>query len=140
VRSALRGKRGHAFLREALATLDAMPEKRLVSGHLVFDGWQPPWDGDEVIVGGDTLADRRGVPMPAGSVCLLGAVGQARGLKMQDVDPEDMDTVAPMFGIADAMARVIVYWNDEGGPRGETPEHRWARMREWIANAIAKPT
>ena len=137
VRSAMRGKRGQAFLREALAALDAMPDKRLVREHLVFDGFQPRWrDGDEVIVGGDVLTDRTGAIMPMGSVCLLGAVGQSRGMDMSKLDPDDMETVAPTFGIADAMAREIVYWNDEGGLYGETPEHRWQRMREWVASSI----
>lgn len=136
VNSAIRGKRGQEFLREALAALDAMPDKRLISGHLVFDGWQGPWNGEEVIVGGDVTTDRRGVPMPVGSVCLLGAVGRARGLEMDGLDPDDIETVAPTFGIADAMAREIVYWNDEGGHWSETPEQRWTRMRAWVAAQI----
>jgi hypothetical protein len=48
------------------------------------------------------------------------------------------------IGIAEAMAREIVYENDEGGPfwaiggREETPEERWSRMRKWvIRNLIA---
>jgi hypothetical protein len=140
VRSAMRGKRGQAFLREALAALDAMPDKRLVREHLVVTGWQPWWDGDEIIVGGDVLTDRRGVELPMGSVCLLGAVGQARGMPdIADLDPDDMETVAPAFGIADAMAREIVYWNDEGGDRNETPEQRWTRMRAWVEAKITKP-
>lgn len=138
VRSALYGKRGQAFLREALAVLDAMPDKRLVAGHLVFDGWQGPWPGDEIIVGGDVLTDRRGIELPMGSVCLLGAVGRARGTPMDKIDPDDIETVAPTFGIADAMAREIVYWNDEGGDRNETPEQRWQRMRKWVAAQIKK--
>ena len=55
---------------------------------------------------------------------------------MTGLDPDDMDSVAPAFGIADAMAREIVYWNDEGGPGCESPEHRWRRMREWVAAQI----
>lgn len=31
VRSAIRGKRGQAFLRELIAALDAMPEKALIT-------------------------------------------------------------------------------------------------------------
>lgn len=138
VRSALRGKRGQAFLQEALAALDAMPEKQLIRSALVIDGFDLDYD-EPVIVGGDVLCDRRGMPIPMGSVCLLGAVGQARGLDMSDLDPHDMDTVAPTFGIADAMAREIVYWNDEGGFYGETPEQRWTRMRAWVAAQIKKP-
>ena len=136
IRSATRGKRGQAFLREALTALDAMPEKKLIREHLVFDGWQPKWDGDEIIVGGDVLCDRTGTEMPIGSVCLLGAVGKARGLDMTSIDPEDIDTVAPMFGIANAMARNIVDQNDEGGHHRETPEARWQRMRKWISSQI----
>ena len=74
--------------------------------------------------------------MPIGSMCLLGVVGRARGMNMADIDPEDMETVAPAFGLADAMAREIVYWNDEGGDRGETPEQRWRRMRQWVEKQI----
>lgn len=139
VRRAMQGKRGQAFLCEALAALDAMPDKRLVREHLEFDGWQPPWRAEEIIVGGDVLTDRNGVPCPMGSVCLLGAVGKARGLDMSKLDPEDMESVAPTFGIADAMAREIVYWNDDCGPRDETPEQRWVRMRKWVEDQIAKP-
>jgi hypothetical protein len=137
VRSAMRGKRGQAFFKEALAALDAMPDKRLIAGYLVVDGDQIPYgDKPDIIVGADELVDRQGVPMPMGAVCLLGAVGQARGLDMTDLDPEDIETVAPTFGLADAMTREIVYWNDEGGDRGETPEQRWKRMRAWIAKQI----
>lgn len=137
VNSAMRGRRGQAFLREALAALDAMPDKRLIREHLMFDGWQPWWSGgEEIIVGGDMLTDRNGFPMPCGSVCLLGAVGQARGIDMSKLDPEDMETVASTFGIADAMAREIVWQNDDGGHLVETPEYRWRRMREWVAAQI----
>lgn len=138
VNSAMRGKRGQAFLKEALAALDAMPVKKLVREHLVFDGWQPCWDGEEVIVGGDVLVDRNGVELPCGSVCLLGAVGQARGMNMDNLDPEDSETVAGEFGIANAMAREIVYWNDECGTYKETPEERWTRMRKWVESQIIK--
>jgi hypothetical protein len=37
------------------------------------------------------------------------------------------------------MTREIVYWNDEGGDRNETPEQRWARMRAWVEAKITKP-
>lgn len=40
VASAIRGKRGQAFLRDLLAALDAMPEKRLIAGTFERD------DGD----------------------------------------------------------------------------------------------
>lgn len=136
VASAIRGRRGQALLKEALAALDAMTDKKLVSGHLVFDGFQPVWDGEEVVVGGDVLVDRYGNALPMGSVCLLGAVGQRRGVDMSTMDPEDSDRVSAAFDIADPLAREIVFENDENGPYMETPEHRWKRMRAWVASHI----
>jgi hypothetical protein len=138
VLSAMRGKKGQAFFKEALAALDAMPDKKLIAGDLVFAGNQPFWDGNEVVVGGDVLVDRLGAEKPMGSVCLLGAVGKARGLEMTGLDPHEIETVAWTFGIAEAMAREIVFENDEMGPAGESPEHRWQRMREWISRQIRK--
>lgn len=105
VASALRGARGQAFLREMLAAMDALPEKKLITGDLV--------DAD-------------------GCACALGAVALARGVDVSGVDPEDYSRVAPIFGIADAMAREVMYENDEGTSRPEMPEQRFVRMRRWI--------
>jgi hypothetical protein len=108
VASAIKGKRGQAFLKEMLAALDALPERKLVAKELVE-------------------AD--------GAVCALGAVGKARGLDMSALDPEDAETVAGAFGIPDALTREIVYENDES-PRMEAPEARFARMRAWVQSKI----
>lgn len=137
VRSAMRGQRGQAFFREALAALDAMPEKRLVAGELIVDGTQCPFgEIPDLIVGADELCDRRGNLYPMGSCCLLGAVARARNIDVSGIDPEDTETVAGTFGLAEAMAREIVYVNDECGRFDETPEQRWQRMRSWIAAQI----
>lgn len=131
VKSALKGKRGQAFLRETLAALDAMPVKELAPDSLVNE---------------------------AGQYCTLGAVGAARGIDMTNIDAEDAEQVAKAFGIAEVMAREIVYYNDEAersiwterhGPpkslfwndlghdcRDATPAERWARMRKWVADHI----
>lgn len=108
VASAIRGKRGQAFLREMVGALEALPEKRLIAGEL---------------------------QIPDGEVCAIGAVGKARGLDMGSLDPEDAETVAGTFGIADVMAREIVYQNDEGGWY-ETPEQRFARMLRWAKASL----
>ena len=100
VNSAIRGKRGQAFLREALAALDAMADKKLIAGDLVVTGSQAACGEDQIIVG---------------SCCLLGAVAVARKMDVSDLDPEDIESTASRFGLADAMTREIVYWNDEGG-------------------------
>lgn len=116
VTSAMNGKRGQAFLKEMLAALDAMPEKRLITHEL------------EAV-----KAHESGVEV---SVCAIGAVGLARNMDMSQLDPEDPETVAGTFNIADALTREIVYMNDEGAFYPETPEQRWERMREWVARRI----
>lgn len=107
VASALRGRRGQAFLNEMLAAMDAMPEKKLIRDSLEAEG----------------------------AVCAIGAVGKARGIDMSGVDPEDSDRVSAMFGIPDALAREIVYTNDECFWK-QTPEERFTAMRDWIKSEI----
>lgn len=120
VRSAIRGARGQAMLRELLTALDAMPEKVLAADSLV--------DAD-------------------GDFCTLGVLGNARGLPVKELDPEDWDAVAKAFGVAPAMVREIVYMNDEAEDghhciagqwtyNPETPAQRWTRMRAWVAKSI----
>jgi hypothetical protein len=142
VRSAIRGKRGQAFLRELLAALDAMPEKRLIAGDLVFEG-QPefprPHPEEDIIVGGDQLVTGHGEVVMIGEVCALGCLGKARGLDMSNIDPEDPYQVAPAFDISEALAREVVYINDEGGWYPETPELRFQRVRKWVDAQILKP-
>ena len=135
VASAIRGKRGQQLLRDALAALDAMPDKRLVKNFLIFDGYGDPYS-DAVIVGADELADSFGNPMPQGGVCLLGAVGRHRNIDMSNLDPEDSESVAGAFDIADPLAREIVFMNDEAGLFRESPEARWQRMRDWVVAHI----
>lgn len=111
VAKATKGARGQALLRDLLDALDKLPERKLIAGKLVEDG----------------------------AVCALGALGNARGLAMKGLDPENTEAVAAKFGIADALAREIVYMNDEGSYRVATPEQRFIRMREWVASQIKGP-
>jgi len=105
VASAIRGKRGQAFLQEMLAALDAIPDKTLIAKELEEDG----------------------------AVCALGSVGKQRGLEMGTVDPEEHEDVAKLFGIPHALACEIMYENDEDFSwNKETPEQRWQRMRKWV--------
>lgn len=136
VKSAINGKRGQQALREILAALDAMPEKSLAAESLV-------------------TAD--------GEYCTLGALGAARGMNLDALDPEDHEGVAEAFGLAPAMVREIVYENDEYcedereyfnvdivGPMRPWERHRqlrwrtspfggarrWSYMRAWVARNI----
>ena len=106
VASAIRGKHGQAFLREMLAALDAMPEKRLIAGE--FE--------------------------QGGEVCALGAVGRARQFDMSNIDPEDHDTVAAKFGLPHALACEIMFINDAW--HGKSPELRFADVREWVKQCL----
>jgi hypothetical protein len=110
VASAIRGARGQACLREMLAALDAMPTKELIKGDLALDG----------------------------QVCALGALGNARGVDMSNLDPEEPEEVAAAFNIAPQLAQEIVYVNDEGGFNVETNDHRWKRVRHWVFGQLMK--
>ena len=111
VASAIRGKRGQAFLRELAEAMDAMPEKRLIAHEL-----------------------RKG-----GEVCAIGSVGAKRGVEMEALDPEDADKIAAAFGIAAPLVREIEWMNDEYGDSQETPEARWTRMRAWVERHLKQP-
>lgn len=116
VTAAISGRRGQAFMRELLDALDALPEKRLVKGALEADG----------------------------EVCAIGSVLRQRGTAMPNVHEYDWDDfawqeLAKLAGVADAMAREIMYENDECGGWKETPEERWTRVRAWVAKCLAPP-
>lgn len=106
VNSAIKGKRGQALLTEMAQALDALPQKRLIDGELISK---------------------------EGEVCALGAVAKCRGLDVSNLNPNDSGPVAEIFNIAEALAKEIVFENDdEGGWRHNTPEQRWQRMRKWV--------
>jgi hypothetical protein len=110
VASAIRGKRGQAFLRELVEALDGMPEKRLIA-HELQEG---------------------------GNVCAIGSVGVRRGVDMTKIEPEDYDRIAHVFGIAHQLVREIEFMNDEA-QWGPTPEARWQYMRAWAVSQIREP-
>ncbi len=107
VASAMRGRRGQAFLRELVATLESMPNKRLIAGEL-----------------------QRGV-----DVCALGAVGVRRCINMSEINPNNYNKLAELFGIAPALVREMSYENDDG-PWNSTPGRRHAYVVNWARAAI----
>lgn len=107
VKSSLRGKRGQAFLREMIAALDAMPDKRLIPDEMQ--------DSD-------------------GEVCALGSVALKRGLDNSKLDPENHDQLSEVFNIARPMVQEIEWENDSA--RRQSPEERWRRMRAWAEGNI----
>ena len=109
VASAIKGKRGQAFLRELLDALDAMPVKELITGELERDG----------------------------SYCALGVVGARRGLDLKAIEADDPEDVAKHFKIARALVAEIEFENDEGAWRYDIPpEKHWTRIRRWTAENI----
>ena len=108
VASAIRGKRGQTFLRELIAALDEMLEKKLIAAELEING----------------------------AVCALGCVGVRRGLDLSKLDPEDYKSISRKFGIAGALVREIEYLNDDEYFDHETDESRWQRMRDWTAEQL----
>lgn len=109
VKSAIRGKRGQAFMRELINSLDAVPSKRLISGELLKDG----------------------------EVCAIGAVGVKRGINLESIDVDDYDEIALTFGIAHQLVREIEYENDRDWKWDkETPEDRWKRVRAWAQDCL----
>jgi len=110
VMSAIRGKRGQKLLRDLAEALDAMPEKKLIANELKANG----------------------------GYCALGVLGEKRGLNLDIIDPEDSETVADQFDIAEQLAREIVYQNDEASCSWNSPENRWKYMRNWVDEHLMK--
>lgn len=134
VASAMRGKRGQAFLRDAIAALDAMPVKELAGGSFTTED---------------------------GCRCFLAAVAHQRDIDLSPVLPDFVDDdddlsaqevaadVAALLGIAPAMAQEIIYENDEcmapykgmhpkGAARNAplTRRERWEAMRRWAISQL----
>ncbi len=109
VASAERGRRGQTLLKDLLSALDSMAVKRLIEGDL---------------------------KTPDGEVCALGALGVARYMNVDSLDPKDHECMAKEFAVAKALIREIEFQNDEGTYYPETSEERWARVRQWVASKI----
>lgn len=115
VTSAIKGKRGQAFLKEMLTNIDALPEKKLIAHELINN---------------------------KGEVCAIGAVAKARGLDVSKVDPEDRESVAELFNIPFSLVAEIAYMNDESegqcywNEKAISPQDRFASVRRWIVSKI----
>ena len=85
VASAIRGKRGQAFLRDLVDALDAMPEKKLIAHEL----------------------------QTAQGVCAIGCVGVKRGVDMHGIDPENHYRLSKTFDIACQLVAEVEFVNDD---------------------------
>lgn len=112
VLSSIRGKRGQKMLRELHAALLEIPDKKLIQNEL---------------------------KTTSGEVCALGALACKRGIDTSKVDPDDYESVANLFDVSQALAREIMYENDEGW-HSETPKQRYNRMLKWVESQLIKRT
>jgi|GEM_PF-1275436 len=117
VNRSIKGKRGQFFLKQLLEALEAMPEKALLKEE-VFDGKR---------------------------YCPLGAIWKHRGLSnyifkesFQDYKDEWGEIFAKGLNIAKCLANEIIFINDSGCFRSETPDARWNRMHKWVLDNIIK--
>lgn len=70
------------------------------------------------------------------AVNAMAAQKEWQGLMDEEIDPEDSEQVATLFDIAPALAKEVVFENDEATWYDETPEQRWVRMRAWVEQSI----
>ena len=126
VTSALRGKRGQAFLREMETALLELPKKELVEGD---------------------FANQNGV-------CALGSVALRRKVKSGVTHEEAMkqivkewpqeseecgDIASSRLGIARAMAKEIMFLNDDDFFYSrEKPQARYERILKWVRDKITE--
>ena len=139
VASAIRGQRGQRFIREAIAALDAMPEKRLAAR--TFEA--------------------------SGDFCTLGVIGQSRGVDLSVLNAECDDDyqsdvhreAAGLLGISRALAAEVMEENDECADEYEwhkapftddfgyyaksvrvavpdVADRRWRKMRDWLESQL----
>jgi len=132
VASAIRGKRGQAFLKELRDSLLALPEKSLTADSMAFRA--SPADPDGAVCAVGSLALRRKI---AEGKTRTDAVTELRE-EWKGCDGEECgDSVASEFNIAEQLAREVMYENDEACyDDRETGEHRYRRMLAWVNRNI----
>jgi predicted ABC-class ATPase len=113
VASAIRGKRGQAFFGELIASLDAMPEKRLIDEVLEEDG----------------------------EVCALGALVRFKGLDNSAfgsylLDSDAHSQLASALNVASCLIAEVEFENDDGDGWCLSPEERWNHMRKWAEKQV----
>lgn len=132
----IKGKRGQAFLRELLAALEALPEKRLVSNALAAKG--------TVCALGSLALKRRTDAGESSDVVIDDLSKVIVDHEHEDWDGDEMsDWAEAVLACPSHLAWYIPYENDTG-PRTrvgkevheETDEHRYERMVRWVRARI----
>lgn len=147
LRAAYNGKRGQRILCELEAMLLAMPEKRLVSGHLTTP------NGDCCTVGlycAAKQAAEKGTDLRAEAAAMAEGWFEEDWEDSSDFESETETVEAGVSaGMTRTMAYELAYWNDEVfGSRYDrearrsvdyTPEERWAKMLDYVQERIIRP-
>jgi hypothetical protein len=120
VASAIRGKRGQAFIRDLKTALEAMPDKKLIEKELMNT---------------------------EGDVCAIGCIMKARGIDTATLDVDDYEHIAHLLGVNEKLVQEIEWENDNArvfrvGPYvgsgraaltflDTAPETRWRILHNW---------
>lgn len=139
VKNALRGRRGQAILAEMRRALLALPEKRLIAGHVVQNG--------EVCAVGALAAYRlQHGPLALSQTFLSRYCPQAASLAELEEQLadwlDDSETTADFgreLGMTRPVAIELAYQNDEAGWGRETPEERYRRVLRWVEEQLGLP-
>ena len=120
LRSAVRGRRGQAFLRELVAALGALPAQELAAGAL-----EDP---------------------ETGCCCAFGAVARARAWGREEIglDPTDDDIwrpecrLAEAFDISETLAWQVIAENEAFSECNDRTwrRRRWRHVRDWAVSEI----
>lgn len=120
-KQALGSKRGQAALLELEAALLALPQKRLIYGHLFTNG----------------------------EVCALGALALHQGVQIlqfpavlddpdyDEAEPDSVDWAKAHLDLTYTLAWEVMYANDDLAPN--SPEERYAYMLRWVRSKLVKP-
>jgi len=117
VESAMKGRRGQDLLRQLLHAMDELEDKRLAGSTLQAED---------------------------GTFCMLGLAAQAKDVEVSDLVPDNFDpdyyddfpaeTLAKRLDIAPAMAKEVMFMNDEIFVG--TQESRFDMARNWLVKNI----
>lgn len=140
VRNAIRGRKGQAILRELREALLALPQPRLISGSVAYEG--------EVCAIGALAASR----LTKGPIKLTEwfvSTGSREIGSLEELEErfgnwidDEIGTVelGMSMGLTRALAWGISYENDEGTWNTETPEQKYQRVLAWVDRELLPVT
>lgn len=120
VNSAMKGKRGQAFFKEMRDSLLALPEKKLIYGSLSLGG--------QVCSLGCVMVSRK---MAEGM-----SREEALGVVEDNWSGDFLEDIPEELNIANAMAKEIMFENDDDWHMSRTDEDRYNYILGWVNRCI----